>query len=49
MKKSVGVAIAVAIPIIVVVSVSAVMTNDLEPQNSDIPTHVDTPTPGNNY
>ncbi len=49
MKKSVGVAIAVAIAIIIVVSVSAVMTNDLEPQNSDIPTQGDTPTPGNNY
>jgi len=49
MRKSVGVAIAVVIVIIVVVSVSAVMTNDLEPQNSDIPTQGDTPTPGNNY
>ena len=49
MKKSVGVAIAVAIAIIAVASVSAAMTGDFEPQNSDIPTQGDEPTPGNNY
>ena len=49
MKKGIGIAIGVAIAIIVVISGSAVMTNDLEPQNSEIPVQEDTPTPGNNY